>query len=1809
MEQLNITLFGPLQIFLDNELVSDFRTKKVVALLVYLAAEPERAHRRETLMTLLWPGMPETSARANLRQVLFRLKQAMSDFVVEDTAVPLLITNRHTIQINRAAPVLVDSVQFESLLSQTRSHDHVDLLTCHTCRSNLVAAATLYTGHFLADFYLEDSNEFEEWAEIRRQGTMRKALDAMDILTTIAMRQQAYAEARMLAERQLEIDDLRESAYQQLMEISARNGQRNEALAVYEKCRRHLMEELGMAPAKRTTTLYEQILAGDLRFDSVQEQGARGYELQDEIGAGAYGVIHRAIQPAIGREVAVKVIRRRYANDPSFIRRFEAEAQTIARLEHPHIVPLYDYWRDPEGAYLVMRLLRGGNLLTALADGPWPVDRTQKLLDQITPALAAAHHHGVVHRDIKPANILFDKSDNAYLSDFGIAKDLHSDRQFTMEAGIMGTPDYISPEQLLEERVSPQSDIYSLGAVLYEMLTGEKPFPDAPMATVIQNHLSTPFPLVSESRPDVPSQIDEVIQQATAKRPSDRYANVMEMAAAFRSAVQGISGEPAAPAVTPVVEPLYNPYKGLRSFQEADADDFYGREGLVEQLIAGVADSRFLAVVGPSGSGKSSAVKAGLIPALRKGVIPSRDDQARSDKWFVTEMTPGSHPLEELELALWPIAVDPPPSLVEPMRHDTRGLSRTIRRILPNEEGAQLLLVIDQFEELFTLVDDEERRAFFIDSLLTAIRDPRSPLRVVITLRADFYDRPLQMQSLGKLLKENTAIVLPMPAADLTWAIREPARRMGVRLEPGLAEAIVADISDQPGGLPLLQFALTELFEQRQDGQMTRASYEKIGGATGALGRRADEIYDELDEAGQEATRQLFMRLVTLGEGVEDTRRRVLRSEIESVDDSQQSVVDEFGQARLLTFDHDPVTREPTVEVAHEALLREWRHLRSWLDESRSDVRTLRLLSLAANDWQGGGRDDSYLLRGSRLELFAGWAAGSSIVMTESERQFLDASIAWRLERQTQEEGRRQEELETAQKLAATEKARAEAEEQRAEEQALAAQGFRRRSYVLGGVLVMAVLLASAAFFFAQQSSENAAEAQDNAQLAATREAEAVAEGLRADNQRDVALAAGVEADGARVAAEEQARVAFSRELAAEAVSNLAEDPQRSVLLALQALSTAHTQEAEEALHRGIPNLRLLQTMVGHEDGISDLDYSQDGSRLVSSSWDGSARVWDTATGQEVLVLGEPEETIENVAYSSDGSFIVTGGPDIDRTLDIARMWDAASGELIAAFPNDSDNPYSDWNIGMDISPDSKSVAVSDGFGRVTLWDAATLTERATFDMSETDVAHVKLAFSPDGFRLVMLGALEDDNKVIRIIEVDSGTELLSIEDVGNDFALSPDGRRLLVGDQNGRAVRLWDLDAMVEMDRYPAYATNEVGGLAFSPDGARFSSYTRDLSGVQIWETETGREIMTLPAHRGLMSNILFSPDGSSLATTGHDKFVKVWDITPARELLTVQPFIEDDWAEVTSIAFSQDGTMLAAGGIVGGVSLWDPVTGESLNMLEGHNDFVGGLSFSPTGDRLASGSDDSTVMMWDTTTGDLLFTLTDHEDWVNSLVYSPDGATIASAGNDAQSFVWDATSGEVLYQFPLPDRAWGIAYSPDGTLLATGWLGGVAVRDMASGQTVSEIDYDQNALHVYFSADGSHLITAGVDGIVRIWEVGTGQLVQEINADQQILQGSSVSPDGSIVATASNGSDVRLWDYQSGERRLILEGAGEGVTLAEFTPDGRQLVTGGFDGNVRFYVLAVDELVDLAESRLTRSLSEEECQEYLHVDACPAE
>jgi len=1126
-----------------------FRTRLAQALFIYLACEPER-HRREHLMALLWPGLPQTSAQQNLRQNLYLLRRAVPEVMTADGqgGAPFVLADTDTVQLNPNAAVVVDARRFAALIDRIRPG-----------LGEMEEAVALYRGDFLADFYLPDSNLFEEWAAARREAYRRGVLAALERLAAYHLTDADFTAAENYARRQLSIDPLHEAGNRQLIELLARDGRRSAALAHFDDYRRLLNVELGVKPGSETLALVDAVQAGELLPATRRPDHIRGYDIHEELGRGSYGVVFRASQPAIGRDVAIKVIPARYADDVAFVRRFEAEAQTIARLEHPQIVPLYDYWREPGSAYLVMRYLRGGNLRTALG-APWGPERAARLLEQVAAALAVAHRHGFVHRDVKPANILLDEDGNAYLTDFGITKLLRPDGSAGLSVELFaGTPEYVSPEEALNEAVTPLSDQYSLGLVIYEALAGRPPFAAGSLLELLEKQAREPLPSLRAARPELPAAVEAVLGRATAKNPADRFADVVAFAGAFRAGLAA-ADESVAPAGIEPLPAAFNPYKGLLAFNETDAGLFYGREALTQKLIDRLAETgehhRFLAVVGPSGGGKSSLVRAGLVPALRRGAITG------SENWFVLDMMPGSHPYEELETALLRVAVNPPASLLAQLEDGERGLLRAVRRALPPGDESQLLLVIDQFEELFTLVADREAAARFLDGLTAAVTDQRSPLRVVVTLRADFYDRPLLHPVLSELMQSRTEVIVPLGADELARAIERPAARAGVRVEPELVAALVADMTEQPGALPLLQYTLSELFEGRVDGRLTLDAYRQLGGISGALAQRAEAVYDGLDAARQTAARALFSRLVTLGEGVEDTRRRVLRDELMglavareqggreagengqwSADSGQWSVsqsaegselvirrsslvtpLDAFGRARLLAFDRDPLTRGPTVEIAHEALLRAWPRLRGWLDEDRAALRLSRLLTAAAVEWEAAGRAEGFLLRGARLDQLAP-LAGGTVALTEGERRFLEASLAAREARRATEEARRQAEIDTAQKLAETER-------RRADEQASYAGRLRQRAVLLAAAMGLAIILAVAALLLGRQANESATLAQANAAVAQTAEAQAVGERATAEAERIRAEAGEAAALSAEAEAAAEADVRATAEAA-----------------------------------------------------------------------------------------------------------------------------------------------------------------------------------------------------------------------------------------------------------------------------------------------------------------------------------------------------------------------------------------------------------------------------------------------------------------------------------------------------------------------------------------------------------------------------------------------------------------------------------------------------------------------------------------------------
>ncbi|HKZ24691.1 MAG TPA: BTAD domain-containing putative transcriptional regulator, partial [Acidimicrobiia bacterium] len=373
-----------------------------------------------------------------------------------------------------------------------------------------------------------------------------------------------------------------------------------------------------------------------------------------------------------------------------------------------------------------------------------------------------------------------------------------------------------------------------------------------------------------------------------------------------------------------------NPYKGLGAFDEIDAGDFFGRDKLVAQMAGALAaGDRLLVVVGPSGSGKSSVVRAGLVPALREGAVPG------SDRWVLTTMVPGRHPFEQLEAALQRVSRSEVPAVLEQLNESETGLLRVALRILPDEKS-ELLLVVDQFEELFSLVPERTRRRF-LDNLVTAVTDPRSRFRVVLTLRADFYDRPLLSSRFAPVFASSVVNVVPLTPAELEAAVVEPAEGVGVRVEPALLAQLITDMGEEVAALPLLQYTLNELFNVRVGQALRLDGYTRLGGLHGALTARANQLFERFDAGAQEVAKRLLLHLVGLERGSDATRRRVTLDELRGLGEIDE-VLGSFISHRLLTADRDPLSGRATIQVTHEALLDGWARLRDWIEAHSIDL-------------------------------------------------------------------------------------------------------------------------------------------------------------------------------------------------------------------------------------------------------------------------------------------------------------------------------------------------------------------------------------------------------------------------------------------------------------------------------------------------------------------------------------------------------------------------------------------------------------------------------------------------------------------------------------------------------------------------------------------------------------------------------------------------------------------------------------------------------------------------------------------------------
>jgi WD40 repeat protein len=1153
------------------------------------------------------------------------------------------------------------------------------------------------------------------------------------------------------------------------------------------------------------------------------------------------------------------------------------------------------------------------------------------------------------------------------------------------------------------------------------------------------------------------------------------------------------------------------PYKGLARFEIADSEFFFGRERAVAALVARLVGSSVLGVVGPSGSGKSSLVRAGLLPALREGVLPG------SARWARVLLRPGEHPMRELARAL------------QVGEAATGMLARAVRQRYPSEDDGRLLLVVDQFEEVFTACHDQGERAAFLDELVAAA-GAEQRLAVVLAVRADYYGSCAEHPELAALLAAGHVLVGPMRPEELRRVIELPARRAGLRVEPELVEAMVADVAGEPGGLPLLSTALLECWERRQGRTLTLAAYRESGGVHGAVARLAERAYLSLGPEEQAAARRILLRLAGPGHADAVVRRRVPLAELEPErDEHARRALAALTAQRLLT------AAEGTVEVAHEALLREWPLLRAWLEEDTQGRRLHRHLTQAAGEWQDAGREPGGLYRGARLSAALEWARDHQGDLNALERAFLDASRA------------------------AAEREVAEARRGAAEQ----ARVNRRLRGLLGGLAAVLAL----------------------------------------------ALVAGAVAVVQRQHAQAAARVADARRLAAQALVESNRD--RSLLLAAEGVRLDDSVDTRSALLASLlRSPQAIKVVRGDGNRLQGLTLSPDGRVLVAVDSAGLLYLWDATTGRRLgRPLGPAKASLFVPVFSPDGHLLATGGAGAAEGGSML-LWDTASRTVLRRLkllPSEGDVTDAAF------SPDGRLLAAATHRGYLIFWNPASgarLGRALHPHHPPEDPAGTWLAFDRRGMTLYTSSL---DHKTI-VWEV-AGRRPIRTLPFGGPLALSPDGERLALAQLDGSVILA---AATTGRHRVLAGHTGPAVQVAFSPDGATLASVGDDRTAI-VWDVATGRVRETLRGHAGEVVSVAFSPDGRTLYTSSRDDSVIAWDMTATRGLARR---LTRTAGTVTGVAFSpRDRNLLALVRSDGPATLWDLARGTQLGApLPVSGGFINTVAFSPDGRLLAAPNDrDGSVVLFDVATHKRvgrplrpphLSTTPGRDRRVLGIAFSPDGKLLATAGNDGSTVLWDlATRTQVgRPQRPHPDFSVDqVAFSPDGRTLASSLDDGTVVLSrVPDGSVLHRLTVAKVPLGpLAFSPDGTTLAAGAINGRVGLWDPRTGTAGGPAwVAHSGYLVSTAFSPDGSLLATAGTDGTARLWDAGSGKQiGAPLTGPlrDTGFGHAAFSPDGRTLASAFQDGTVLLWDVAPASWLKRACAVAGRNLTPQEWDEFL--------
>jgi WD40 repeat protein/DNA-binding SARP family transcriptional activator len=1589
--QMEISVLGPVEVSAGGLPVA-IDAGKPRALLALLALHEGSTVSTDRLVQGLWGEEPPATAAKMVQLAVSHLRKALANG--EDGAEIVTRGRGYELRLHDGG---LDARRFEQLIADGMPRE----------------ALALWRGAPLADL----ADEPFAAAEARRLEELRVTALELAIEGELA----AGRHREVVGELETLVADqpLHERLHVQRMLALYRSGRQADALEAYREARHALVEAIGVEPGPELRRMHEAILRQDPDLDPPEAEAA---DVPAELVVAA--------TPLAGREADVDWLREHWRRARAGSGRLVIVAGARGMGKTRLAAELADEVHRDRGAVLYAS---GAGLPTAAsaalesaAAARRPTLLVVDDVDRGTDDLQAELRELVDKLAATSVLVV------ATVEDAQVAAALRAEATLTLAA----------------------LDADAIGAIA-RLYAGAHEGGELPVALLAARTGGVPRRIHRAAgewaRTEAARRLEAAAGRAASERAGLRAAeddlvgNVVELQAVRERALP-----PPSDADTVVV----CPFKGLASFDVEDAGFFFGRERLVAEMVARLAGAPLVGIVGPSGSGKSSALRAGLLPALAEGVLPG------SEEWSLALLRPGEHPL--------------------------RALARATAHAEPH---GRLVLAVDQFDEVFTACRDEPERTAFVDALVASARDPRRRALVLVAVRADFYGRCATYPELWRLLGANQVPVGPMRRDELRRAIALPARRAGLEVEPDLTEVLIADVEGESGALPLLSTALLELWQRRDGRRLSLVAYEQSGGVHGAVARMAERAYERLDADEQGVARAIFLRLAGEGGGDAAVGARVALDEF---GEDARAVLAELTDSRLLTVS------EGEVEVAHEALLREWPRLRGWLEDDAEGRRLHRNLRVAAKEWETGGHDAGELYRGARLASALDWAADHDPELNAMEHAFLDGSRT------------------------ASERA------------------HRRLRMVLAGVAALLVLAVIAAV------------------VALNERGTARAEAVAADGQRLGAQALTEDdLDRSLLLAREGVALDDSAQTRGNLLAALVKSPAAIGVLRGdgERMWTVALSPDERTLAAGDPagNVFLFDTRTrrrvatitpGDADSwITQLAFNPDGSRLAighdtTPQGGNVVAVLDTRSRRVLRRLKPPPgRFLSALRYAADGRLEVVSvstDPDPERAAAVFVRFDPRTGARLLGPRRIS----AAGRPPLLVTSDGRRMVVP-GKGEITVRDAETLRRIESFDVSASAPRNPEAyALSPDD-RTVAIG---DEAGSLRFLDLRTGTvRTASGRHRAGVIAarFTPDGRTLVTGGEDGDVI-VWDVRKAAAGETLSGHASG-ISDLEVGRDERTL--YTAGLDGtVFIWDLVGARRLgrpFTAGAGDSQRPYIALSSDGRAIAMGQDDGAISIVD---ARTLAVRRPFGVVDTGQVLGIGFVPGSRLLVVGGPEGFLALVDTDSGRVIRRLRGHGGRIYTPGISGDGRLLATGSDDNTVRLWSLPDGHRRGVLRFRDD-VRDAQLSPDGRwlTVVLVDDDRDHGtveIWDAHSRRLAHRVRIVNFPGFTRFSPDGRLLAVGdRFNRTQVWSTASWKPVTRwLGGDASGiLTAQISPNGRTLATGSDTGILRLWDI---ESEQAIGAPLPGVPSRAVvptfTPDGKRLIASYDTGRAYIWDIR---------------------------------------------------------------------------